>query len=73
MVVNAANLITLSYRKYVSLIYSNTFHEGMHLYLTIILGLNQSTAFATNLLQCRGGSKKLTAFKMEVFATIANG
>ena len=73
MVVNAANLIKLNYPKYVSLIYSNTFHKDMHVYITILLGLNRPTAFAANLLQCRGGSKKPTTFKMEVFATIAKG
>ena len=65
MVVNAANLIKLGYPKYVSLIYSNTFHEGMHVYITIILDLNRPTAFATNLLQCSVRSKNPT-FNMKV-------
>ena len=69
MVVNAANLIKLGYPRYVSLIYSNTFHQGMHVYITIILVLNLPTAFATNLFR----SKNPTAFKIEVFATIENG
>ena len=72
MVVNVANLIKLGYPKYVSLIHSNTFHEGMHLYMTSILGLNRPTAFATNLLQCSGRSKNPT-FKMKVSATTTNG
>ena len=41
----------------------------MHVYITILLGLNRPTAFAANLLQCRGGLKKLTTFKMEVLQT----
>ena len=45
----------------------------MHVYITILIGLNQPTAFAANLLQCRGGSRNPTTFKMELFATIANG
>ena len=45
----------------------------MHLYITILVGLNQPTAFAANLLQCRGGSRDLTRLRIELFATIANG
>ena len=45
----------------------------MYVYITILLGLNRPTAFAANLLQCRGGSKKSTTFKIKVFATIAYG
>ena len=45
----------------------------MLVYITILLGLNQPTAFAANLLQCRGGSRNPATFKMELFATIANG
>ena len=37
------------------------------------LGSNQPTAFAANVLQCRGGSWNPTTFKMKLFATIANG
>ena len=44
----------------------------MRVYITILLGLNQPAAFAANLLQCRGGSRNLAAFKMDLFATIAN-
>ena len=44
----------------------------MHVHLTILLGLNQLTALAVNLLQCRGGSRNLTTFKLELFATIVN-
>ena len=72
-VVNAGSIMKLGYPKYISLIYSNTFPKGMHVYITILLGLNQPTAFASNLLQCRGGSTNPTTFKMELFATIANG
>ena len=73
MVVHTANLIKLGYPKYVSLIYSNTFPQGMHVYVTILLGLNQPAAFAANLLQCRGRFKNPTSFKMELFATVGNG
>ena len=45
----------------------------MQIYITILLGLTQSTAFAANVLQHRGGSRYLTAFKMEVFAIVTNG
>ena len=45
----------------------------MHVYITILSGLNQPTAFAANLLQCIGGSRNPTTFNMELFATIANG
>ena len=44
-----------------------------YIYTTILSGLNQPTAFGADLLQCRGVSKNLTAFKMKLFATIANG
>ena len=53
-----------------SLFYSDTFSLGIHLYITILLGLSQPTAFAANLLQYRGGSRNPTTFKMELFATI---
>ena len=46
-------------------------YVGTHLYITILVGLNQPTAFAANLLQCRGGSRNPTSFKMKLFATIA--
>ena len=76
---NAANLIKFGYPEYVSLIYSNIFPYGMHVYITILSGLNQLTAFGTNLLQrlnllqtYYGGSKNST-FKMKLFAAIANG
>ena len=55
-----------------SLFYSDTFSLGIHLYITILLGLSQPTAFAANLLQYRGGSRNPTTFKMELFATIVN-
>ena len=38
----------------------------MHLYMTILLGLKQLTAFAANLLQRRGGSRNPITFKMEL-------
>ena len=38
----------------------NTFSWGMHVYITILLGLNQPTTFAANLLQSRGGSRNHT-------------
>ena len=38
-----------------------------------ILGFNQPTVFAANLLQYRGVSRNPTTFKMELFATSANG
>ena len=45
----------------------------MHVYITIPSGLNQPTAFGANLLQCIGGSRDPTAFKMKLYPTIANG
>ena len=45
----------------------------MHVYITILSGLNQPTAFAANLLQYRVGSRNPITFKMKLFATIANG
>ena len=48
-------------------------YVGMHLYITILVGLNQPTTFAANLLQCRGGSRNLTTFRIELSAIIANG
>ena len=45
----------------------------MHVYITILSGLNQSTAFGPNLLQTYYGvSRNLTTFKMKLFAKIAN-
>ena len=44
----------------------------MQVYITILLGLNQPAAFGANLLQCGGGSRNPTTFKMELFAAIAN-
>ena len=69
---NAANLIKLNYPKYVSLIHSNNFPKGVYVYITILLGLNQPTVFAGNLLQCRAGSRNLATFKMKLFPTIVN-
>ena len=52
----------------------------MHIYITILSGLNQPTAFEENLLQCLnflqtyyGGFRNLLTFKMKLFATFANG
>ena len=44
----------------------------MQVYLTSLLGLNQTAVFAATLIQCRGGSRNLTSFKMELLAAIAN-
>ena len=67
---NEVNLLKLGFSKYMSLFYSDTFSLGIHLYITILLGLSQPTAFAANLLQYRGGSRIPTTFKMELFAAI---
>ena len=45
----------------------------MHVYITILLGLNQPAAFAANLLHCRDGFRNPTTFKMELFATVGSG
>ena len=54
------------------------------MYMTILSGLNQPTAFEANLLRCLlqcsnllqtyyGGYRNPTTFKMKLFATVANG
>ena len=69
---NAANLIKLGCIKRASLIYSNTFPEVMHVYITILSGLNQLTSFGADLLQCRAGSRNAATFKMKLYATVGN-
>ena len=70
--VHAANLIKLAFRTYVPLIHANTLSIAMHVCVTILLGLNQPTNFAANLLQCRGESRNPITFKIELFVTIVN-
>ena len=51
MVVNAANLIKLSYPKYVSLIYSNTFLKGMQVDINILFRFELADCFCSKLIK----------------------